>query len=335
MSEPRASRKHPQKGRAKITLLDAALSKETTRLIDELLKACHNLKPHFASGADGEQRLAKLTQPDLQANAGGRKFLTCESAALPAFRLQLAGSRQIIMFPFSQIGDYVREQVGGRALKHPINSVATQQWLMNASSNDIAQLMEARPKCDALVATVGSGDGMYTPAGWLRVEKTATDDSIGLRVTVVPTTISARSLSELEVAAADYTVTGKKNLALDWTIEKLRGNLKPRPQIPALVPSPTTPVGETPTPTVVDSLAPKQMDSVDGAVGDGVNLDKLATPAVEEAAKTSADGGGVNLDKIAPTAVEEAAKTSAPGTGVNLDKLAPPAVVEAAETKAE
>ena len=76
---------------------------------------------------DGCKRLQQLQVPDFYAMIAKKAQIAFESASLPAFRLNLAGSRQLLACRFSEVGEYARAKIGGRALRHPVNSHATTQ----------------------------------------------------------------------------------------------------------------------------------------------------------------------------------------------------------------
>ena len=218
-------RKHPLKGRGKIDFENAELR---NTLSEKLLSLVENAgRVHINSGSkdQGENRASKLMVPDWHAMIGKKAQIGFESASLAAMRLNLVGSRQLFAWPFSQVGEHVRAKIGGRALKHPINSQATQQWLRACSAEDIASMVDSNPSMDFISGTVGPSDLIYVPPGWIRAELPNQEDNIMIRVSVLirPCPVS---LHEMAMAIADYRVMGKKNIALEFAHDKLKSLLQ-------------------------------------------------------------------------------------------------------------
>ena len=79
----------------------------------------------------------KLIEPDVWIRAPSGDTVNVEPAALASLRVSFAGSRTLVCARFSELGGYVRQQKGARALKQPISMLATVQWLQAASPTDL------------------------------------------------------------------------------------------------------------------------------------------------------------------------------------------------------
>ena len=54
-----------------------------------------------------------------------------EIGSLPGLKWMKTGTRQIIMMKFAPLGAHVRAEIAGPALKQPVSSMGTVQWLMS------------------------------------------------------------------------------------------------------------------------------------------------------------------------------------------------------------
>lgn len=215
-------RKHPLKGRGKLDIASADLANDISQRLGNLMQCYKPINPKADSGVEGENRLARLCKPDWYFMAGRRMQVSSESASVGAFRWTLVGTRQVYMWPFTQAGNYVRNQTGSRALRHPINTAATFQWLKSATATTLEDMLNSG-HCDGFrFSATGPRDLIYLPCGWIKAELPAQDDAAMVRMTIVPTAAAASAMSEVNAATADYLLVNKRNLALDFAAEKLK-----------------------------------------------------------------------------------------------------------------
>ena len=212
MFQSSAERAHPSKHRGKVDMENKDLAAEIVACIGRVFRGYTKLSP---PDHEAGLRLAKLMQPDLFLFTAQKPQINCEAASLASVRINVAGSRTIMCWPFSQLGDYVRSKIGGRALKHPINSVATTQWIAAATTEDIKELVEQSPRMPFYLGTVGPRDLLFTPVGWVKAELPQADDNIMIRASVLIEDPSGTDAQEMAVALADYKVTNKRNVALE------------------------------------------------------------------------------------------------------------------------
>ena len=214
-------RKHPLKGRGKIDFENAELRNTMSEKLQSLVENAGCVRLNTDSKDQGENRVKKLMVADWHAMIGRKAQIGFESASLAGMRLNLAGSRQFFAWPFSQIGEHVRAKIGGRALRHPINSQATQQWLRASSAEDIASMLDSNPTMGFVAGTAGPNDLIYLPPGWVRAELPSQEDNLMIRISVLPRPCPS-SLHEMAIAIADYRVMGKRNIALEFAHDKLK-----------------------------------------------------------------------------------------------------------------
>ena len=162
-------------------------------------------------------RLKKLLTPDFYLMKGQKPQVYMESAGLPSIKWVQAGTPQTVVFNFNQFGQYVRSKLGGQALKHPVSSQGTTQWLSTAGHAGLNAALEANPNMSVFKVGYGPGHMLYCPPGWLKLEL-STDDVVSIRMTVIPQKALANFATDLRVAAAGLLAQGKKNLALEAVI---------------------------------------------------------------------------------------------------------------------
>lgn len=262
-------RRHPLKGKGKIDIADASLNNRIATKFEEAFHKSGNLlavPPD--SGDDGMQRLAKLTKPDIFAQKAQKAQASFEHACLPAMRWTLSGPRQIIFVNFPQLGDLVRTKLGGQALRHPINSHATMQWLSQCGPEHFTAMVEANPHLILFKCSTGPGEVLYTPAAWLKLELPS-EDNIVVRLTLLPGREAAKVASDLKIVAADLMSQGKKNLALDAVLRVVQEHAK----VEACAGAPSFPKAGEPTPGKEDT-EPARTHEEDTAQEEGTKHDE-------------------------------------------------------------
>eukprot|EP00969_Alexandrium_andersonii_P155773 6887227-Alexandrium_andersonii.AAC.1 len=82
-----------------------------------------------------------------------------------------------MLMRFSEVGAYVRQQLGPQAMKHPISSHATMQRLQTASSAQLGQMLEDCPEMVSIRPLAGRASCSSSP----QLELPLQDDFICLR----------------------------------------------------------------------------------------------------------------------------------------------------------
>ena len=163
-------------------------------------------------------KLGQMLQPDIFAMKGEKVHAVVENASLPAIKWVRSGVRQIIMMKFAHTGEYVRSKLGGVALKQPISSMGTLQWLTNCGHDKLTEYVESNPSVGIFRNTLGPGDMLYTPPGWIKLEM-GNEDSIVVRMTLIPRNSMSAFISDLRIAVADLLGQGRRNALLDFMLQ--------------------------------------------------------------------------------------------------------------------
>eukprot|EP00959_Pyramimonas_sp_CCMP1952_P083095 1736734-Pyramimonas_sp.AAC.1 len=102
-----------------------------------------------------------------------------EPAGVATFRYNVMGSRTVLAAPFAQIGNYIRESKGLKAMKQPVSMLATVQWLQSASPTMITQALNSGVQF--YLGTVSEHESFYLPSGFVKAERSAISESTGFR----------------------------------------------------------------------------------------------------------------------------------------------------------
>ena len=159
-----------------------------------------------------------MFEPDILAMKGEKVHAVVENASLPTIKWVRSGVRQIIMMKFAHIGEYVRSKLGGAALKQPISSMGTLQWLTNCGHEKLTEYVESNPSAAIFRSTLGPGEVLYTPPGWIKLEM-GSEDSIVVRMTLIHQNSMTAFISDMRIAVADLLGQGRKNVFLDFMLE--------------------------------------------------------------------------------------------------------------------
>lgn len=130
----------------------------------------------------------------------------------PCLRINIEGSRSIMLAPFTKLGCEVRAlnaKSDAVQLSRPISSQAVQAWARGAAVANVNAMAE---KAGMVFATLGPGDGIYIPPGFVVIEKppgTSPTDVIGLRVGLLfaGTEQDEAAQQELRACVADCSNT--------------------------------------------------------------------------------------------------------------------------------
>ena len=213
-------RRHPLKGKGKINFIDNSLQERVaSTLRDSVCGGGQPYVPEPGNLDDNFQRLAKLLEPDIFATKGQKAHAIVENASLPSLKWTRLGVRQIIIAKFAPLGAHVRSELGGPALRQPLSSLGTIQWLTNCGPEKLSQWVEsASPRI--FKSSVGPGEILYTPPGWVKLEL-GNEDAIMVRMSVLPVASLTEFGSDLRIAAADLLAQGKKNMSLEAVLTML------------------------------------------------------------------------------------------------------------------
>ena len=163
-------------------------------------------------------KLVQMLESDIFAMKGEKVHAVVENASLPAIKWVRSGVRQIIMMKLAHIGEYVRSKLGGAALKQPISSMGTLQWLTNCGHEKLTEYVESNPSAAIFRNTLGPGDMLYTPPGWIKLEM-GSEDSIVVRMTLIPQNSMTAFISDMRIAVADLLGQGRRNAFLDVMLQ--------------------------------------------------------------------------------------------------------------------
>ena len=233
-------RRLPAKGKGKIPFVDPALQQRVADVLHAFLPegSLHVSDTDSADASSDTKKLAKLMQPDFLATKGQKVHPIFENASLPTLRLFTSGVRQTIFIKFSAIGEHVRAQLGGQAMKHPLSSMGTIQWLTNCGHEKLTEWAESAfaPifKCCNSV-----GDVVYTPAGWIKIEH-GNEDALVVKQTILPCNAFKQAVCDLRIASADLLAQGRKSAGIDIALKMMTDMIEDcqrlLPALPALPP---------------------------------------------------------------------------------------------------
>jgi len=158
-----------------------------------------------------------MLEPDLFITKSEKVHAVVENASLPTIRWVRSGVRQIIMMKFAHIGEHVRSKLGGSALKQPLSSLGTFQWLTNCGHEKLTEFVESNPSAGVFRNSLGPGDMLYTPPGWIKLDM-GNEDGLVVRMTLIHMKVMRAFLSDLRIAAAELLAQGRKNATLDFML---------------------------------------------------------------------------------------------------------------------
>jgi hypothetical protein len=168
---------------------------------------------------EAKARLLALTVPDFILLAGSRPSVSFEASCLPSLKWSIEGTKLVLLWSFSALGNHVRKLLGRVAQKKPISSAATTQWVSAATEAQLRTMLESNPGPDIFyMANVGPGDVMFIPAGYVKLEYPGSTDSLSVRWTALSCLRSAQQPGDLSACVADLTSMGKKNVGLDYWV---------------------------------------------------------------------------------------------------------------------
>lgn len=98
------------------------------------------------------------------AAATGSEHVYTEKDFLPSLRLCITGSRVVIMMPVQSVWDWAMPGTD-------VNSSKIASMILALSTEQVAQMSRMFP---VFSATLGPGDLLYTPPGWIMAERIAT-----------------------------------------------------------------------------------------------------------------------------------------------------------------
>ena len=298
-------RRHPLKGKGKIEIRDDGIKGTIISKVMSVFKLSGELlHPDACDASDKESegmlRLMKLLAPDFYLMKGQKPQVYMESAGLPSIKWVQSGTLQTVVLHFNQFGQYVRSKLGGQALKHPVSSQGTTQWLSTAGHTGLNAALVANPNMSVFKVAYGPGHMLYCPPGWLKLEL-STDDVVSIRMTVIPQKALANFATDLRVAAADLLAQGKKNLALEAVIGLVKQRAEAAQEAAA--------------------QAAQEAEVAGGGCGGAINV-----------ADTDGKGGGDNLCESGLFSSAPAAAADATSTAADAGKAQPEPVEQGASS---
>jgi hypothetical protein len=131
----------------------------------ELTKCCSSLALPLPANEDAPQLLASLA-PGIFAIAFGTEAAITEKDALSSFRLTVSGTRMVVLMPAPwALNSLLRVDA--------TKPEAMQRMCQAALNMTQEKVIEASRAGQLWYATIGPGDLLYTPAGWLSCEQAA------------------------------------------------------------------------------------------------------------------------------------------------------------------
>ena len=140
----------------------------TTEMGDEVIQWWRQLCPPATEYSDASTRA--MCSPSIFGMAQNCQSHGFEVGCLPTMRLGLLGARRVGVSRFTDIGAYVRNIKGGKALSMPISSSHVTEWLKKATTQDITNFY--KENVNMWWGTVGPNDLLYIPAGFIKFEST-------------------------------------------------------------------------------------------------------------------------------------------------------------------
>jgi hypothetical protein len=120
--------------------------------------------------------------PSTFAIASSRTTCSAEGGHLPTLRLGFCGTRQVVAIRTQTVIDFIQNT--DKSAK--VDCKIAYGWLKTATLDGFKALKafveSGAPHIQPFYASVGVGDAMYLPAGWMLYEKIGSKDFVGVRV---------------------------------------------------------------------------------------------------------------------------------------------------------
>lgn len=201
-------RAHPEMSRAQLRqkILDEGLAINVkSAMVGALPPMVNNTVPADVGLA---QQVDAFLTPDIWLRAAGTESANLESGVAACVRYNFAGSRKVVLTRFSRAGQHVRTLKGPRALRQPISALMTTTWLQSAKPLDIEQAIQA--SVEIWGGTIGPGEMLYLPSGYIKIERTMGEESCGLRMGWLFRQ-ERGAVPEMKAIVADLLTMGRKN----------------------------------------------------------------------------------------------------------------------------
>jgi len=233
------------------------------------------LSPTEVGEEPGSHAVRRALEIDYWARLPHGSTNSMEAVVLPSMRYSCEGTRTVICAPFTGLGSYVRQFPGQRAWKQPISSVATSGWLEAATPTALDEAVSAGVVIYS--GSIGPGEMLWMPTGFLRCERTRPELSVGLCFSLLYSQDS--KFGEVATAIkADLLNMNKINAAIS-----LAHDLKVRPE--GVAPATETPkAGEWPTRAATAAAAPAAAEAAQqqGRIEDRADNDESKSDDKEE-----------------------------------------------------
>ena len=145
--------------------LQKLVSDAGAMVTQELTKFTHNLALPLPAEDVAPELLASLA-PGVFAVAFGSEAANTEKDGLPSLRLTVCGTRQVVLMP----APWAAGKLLGLDMTKPDGTQRMCQAALNMTQEKV---VEAARTGNLWFATIGPGDLLYTPAGWLTCEAVA------------------------------------------------------------------------------------------------------------------------------------------------------------------
>ena len=165
-------------GRWKVSGLKSGMGRAASAIKDPSVAAAVQkvmTQPSLSAGmipTSGQTDLANVLAPALFAVAAGSDHCYRETDCLATLRLCCSGTRQVVLVPIEAAWDAIglsnKPLQGGTAPAEQLDLGKLCHNLLHLSASSVAIAFR---KCSAFAGTLGPGDVLYTPAGWIVAER--------------------------------------------------------------------------------------------------------------------------------------------------------------------
>lgn len=134
-----------------------------------------------------------------------------EAGALPTVRYQWQGTKVVAVCRLSSLVKFLMSHAKSVVQSCTVTSATCSAWLRSARGPQLQQFIDGGDKI--LWGTIGVGDVLYLPAGWLCAERTAgAEDCLGVKLSFMTApSVDIAARGELELYKREFNTAGKKD----------------------------------------------------------------------------------------------------------------------------
>lgn len=158
--------------------------KFSKEMADVIVKFFEEMLPfeYVLGQKDMAENLQQALVPIMYAIAKNRETCSAETGHLATLRLMLRGTRKVLLASTEHLWKYLAEEV-----KLPmINAKKIYAWFKSSTPENLKSFTLAFPEQEVLYnGTVGVHDVLYTPPGWIFMERVANSDVVGVKCQVL------------------------------------------------------------------------------------------------------------------------------------------------------